>query len=168
MRSWATRPARGGKAVGPTGERTLQAVPPGARLNGVPRKSVLLAAGLPLPRGTYSHAIRVSAGSDLLFVSGLTARDADGSVVAPGDAAGQAARIFGNLQLLLSEAGATLDDVVKATYFVTDLRDREVIEQVRSRFFNAARAPAATMVEVSGLVDRGFRLEAEFVAILPS
>ncbi len=125
------------------------------------------ANGLPAPRGTYSHAVRVPAGRDLLFVSGLTSRDEEGRIVAPEDAAGQARQIFFNLRSLLAQSGATLTDVVRATYYVVRISDRDAIESVRREVFNPAAPPAATMVEVSALNDPALVVEVEVVAALP-
>jgi 2-iminobutanoate/2-iminopropanoate deaminase len=125
------------------------------------------AKGLPAPRGTYSHAVQVPAGRDLLFVSGLTSRNEDGRIVAPDDAAGQTRHIFTNLRSLLAQSGATLADVVRATYYVVRMSDRDAIEAVRREVFEAAAPPAATMVEVSALNDPALVVEVEVVAVLP-
>jgi 2-iminobutanoate/2-iminopropanoate deaminase len=125
------------------------------------------AQGLPEPRGTYSHAVRVPAGRDLLFVSGLTSRDEKGQIVAPRDAAGQARQVFANLSALLAQSGATLADVVRATYYVVHMSDRDAIEAVRRELFDAAAPPAATMVEVFALNDPALVVEVDVVAALP-
>jgi reactive intermediate/imine deaminase len=121
---------------------------------------------LAAPIGVWSQAIRVHAGSDLLFVSGLTSRTADGEVFAEGDIAAQTERVLQNLTEILAAAGATLRDVVKVGVFVRDIDEFDTIHAVRRRFFSEPY-PASTMVEVSRLVDERSLIEIEAVAVLP-
>lgn len=115
-------------------------------------------AGLPAPLSHYTDAVRFG---DLLFVSGLTAHDADGRLV-EGDAAMQTRRILENLRLVLSAAGASIANVLKITVYLTDIRDRTLINPVRQEFFGDSR-PASTLVEVSALALPGMRVEIEAV-----
>ena len=119
-------------------------------------------AGLPAAISHYTDAVRFG---DLLFVSGLTAHDAEGRLV-DGDAAVQTRRILENLSLVLSEAGATFADVLKVTVYLTDIGDRTLINPVREEFFGDFR-PASTLVEVSALALPGMRVEIEAVVGLP-
>lgn len=120
-------------------------------------------AGLPTPISHYTDAVRFG---DLLFVSGLTAHDAEGRLV-DGDAAMQTRRILENLSLVLSGAGASFADVLKVTVYLTDISDRTLINPVRKEFFGDFR-PASTLVEVSALALPGMRVEIEAVVGLPS
>ncbi|HEV7574939.1 MAG TPA: RidA family protein [Caldimonas sp.] len=116
-------------------------------------------AGLPAPLSHYTDAVRFG---DLLFVSGLTAHDAEGRLV-DGDAAMQTRQILTNLQLVLAAAGASLADVLKVTVYLTDIADRAIINPVREEFFGRFR-PASTLVEVSALALPGMRVEIEAIA----
>src|SRR5271157_3768425 len=72
--------------------------------------------------GSYSHGLKVDVGdSELVFVTGQIAMDKDGKAVAPGDIAKQTEFVFQNIQTILKEGGASLDDVVKAVIYVTDI-----------------------------------------------
>lgn len=73
--------------------------------------------------------------------------DRDGNVVYPDDPAKQAEFVFESLQKILAQTGATLDDVVKATIFVTDMNDFKRISEVRNRYFKNSE-PVSTLVEV--------------------
>ena len=119
--------------------------------------------GLPSPISHYVHAVRFG---DLLFVSGLTAHDADDRLVGEGDAAAQTRRILESLQRVLDRAGATFADVIKVTVFLTDIADRALINPVRQAFFGEAR-PASTLVEVAALALPGMKVEIEAVVGLP-
>ena len=120
-------------------------------------------AGLPAPLSHYTDAVRFG---DLLFVSGLTAHDAEGHLV-DGDAAKQTRRILENLSLILSDAGASFANVLKVTVYLTNISDRTLINPVREEFFGDSR-PASTLVEVSALALAGMRVEIEAVVGLPS
>jgi enamine deaminase RidA (YjgF/YER057c/UK114 family) len=78
---------------------------------------------------------------------------------------GQARQVFGAVNALVEHAGGTLDNVVKITTFVTDVRRRMDFRQVRDEFFGV-RGPASTMVEVSSLSHPDYLIEIEAVAIL--
>ncbi|MCR9197245.1 MAG: RidA family protein [Planctomycetaceae bacterium] len=110
----------------------------------------------------YSRAVRVGA---MIFVSGTTATDADGSVVAPGDAGAQTRFILQKISTALEEAGASLQDVVRSRMFVTSIEHWEAIGAAHGEFFRDIR-PAATMVEVSRLIDADHLVEIEVDACL--
>ena len=109
----------------------------------------------------YSRAVRVG---DRVLVSGTTATDADGDVVG-GTPAEQTRRALSNVERALEEAGASLADVVRTRLYVTDIDDWEAIGEVHGEFFGEVR-PAATMVEVSGLIDPELVVEVECEAVV--
>lgn len=115
--------------------------------------------------GAYSHGYCIDLESaKLIFTTGQIALDKDGHVYSPDDAAKQAEFIFENLSQILREAGSSLDDVVKATIFVTDMRDFKVISQIRNKYFKNSE-PVSTLVEVNKLVKEGCKVEIEVIAI---
>ncbi len=111
------------------------------------------------PRFGYSRALRVG---DRVLVSGTTATDDAGHVVAPGDPVDQAEQAFENVADALAEAGAALEDVVRTRLYVTDADDWEAIAPVHRSYVGDA-APAATLVEVSGLIHEDLVVEVEAV-----
>src|ERR1700744_3787415 len=120
--------------------------------------------GLPAPLSHYTDAVRFG---DILFVSGLTAHDAEGKLVGGADAAGQTRQILMNLKRVLDAAGATMADVLKVTVFLTNIDDRAAINPVRQEFFGAAK-PASTLIEVSRLALPEMKVEIEAVVGLPA
>lgn len=116
--------------------------------------------------GAYSHGYSVDLGTArLIFTTGQVGLDADGQVVHADNVGKQTAFVFDSLQRILGEAGASLDDVVKVTIYVTDMADFAVISEVRNRYL-ANSEPASTLVEVSQLVKPGCRVEIEAVAVV--
>jgi enamine deaminase RidA (YjgF/YER057c/UK114 family) len=101
----------------------------------------------------------------MLHTAGITARDANGDLVGVGDIRAQVAQCFANLTEILTAAGATFGDVVKYTIFTTDIDAfNEGTRDVRSPFF--VDRPAATLVQVSRLVDPRMLVEIEAVVSL--
>lgn len=115
--------------------------------------------------GAYSHGYSVEVGdAKIIFTTGQIALDQDGNVVAPDNIEKQTEFVFESLQRILNEAGASLDDVTKATIFVTDINDFPKISSIRNKYF-ANSEPVSTLVEVSKLVKEGCKVEIEVIAV---
>jgi 2-iminobutanoate/2-iminopropanoate deaminase len=115
--------------------------------------------------GVYSHGIKVDVGdSEMFFVTGQIAKDKDGNAVAPDDITTQTEFVFNNIQTILSEGGASLDDVVKAVIYVTDMTKFKEISAVRNKYF-ANSKPVSTLVEINKTVKEGCDIEIEVIAI---
>ncbi len=112
----------------------------------------------------YSRAVRI--GSHV-WVAGTTATDEQGLVIGVGDAAAQTRYVLQKIERALSEASASMSDVVRTRIFVTDIQEWEAIGRVHGEFFGAVR-PAATMVEVSRLIDPLHLVEIEVEAFINS
>jgi len=111
----------------------------------------------------YSRAVRAG---DWVHVAGTTAARADGTVAAPGDAYGQTIATLRTVEQALAKAGATLADVVRTRMFVTDIARWEEYGRAHGELFRDV-LPAATMVEVKGLVDPAMLIEIEVDAFSP-
>ena len=113
----------------------------------------------PKPVGAYPHARRVG---DLLFLSGIGSRvpgtneipgnvvDAAGVVVAH-DIVKQTHQVLANIKTILADAGATLEDIVDVTVFLTDMEpDFAAFNRVYAEYFTTNQ-PTRTTVEVGAL-----------------
>lgn len=116
------------------------------------------------PGTGYTHV--VTGTGRLIALSGQVALDARGQVVGAGDPAAQARQVFENLRRCLAAAGATFDDVVKLTYFITDVAHLPAVRTVRDEYIDTARPPASTAVQVAGLFRPELLLEVEAFALL--
>ena len=116
----------------------------------------------PAAIGPYSQAI-IAKG--FLFTAGQIALDPATAQVVPGDVVAQTEQVFKNLAAILSAAGASWGDVVKATVYLMDMADFPRMNEVYARAMGDAR-PARSTVQVSGL-PRGVMVEIDLVVALP-
>jgi 2-iminobutanoate/2-iminopropanoate deaminase len=116
--------------------------------------------------GAYSHGVEVTVGdAKMIFTTGQIALDANGVVLFPDDPEKQAEYIYESLAQILKLSGASLDDVVKTTVYLTDMNDFGKISPVRNKYLQKAE-PASTLVEVSKLVKDGCSVEIEVIAVV--
>ena len=111
--------------------------------------------------GTYSQAIK---SGDLLFLSGQIPLDPATMEITPGDFAARAHRVFGNLRAVAVAAGATLDQVVKLTIYLTDLDNFATVNSVMAEYFSEPY-PARAALGVASL-PKGVDIEAEAILAL--
>jgi enamine deaminase RidA (YjgF/YER057c/UK114 family) len=123
---------------------------------------VITGPGVWPERYTFSPAVRAG---NLLLISGTTATDERGQVVAPGDIVGQTRYIFQKFARLLEAAGAGCEHIVQTTEYITTSENYRRTADVRREFFKG-RYPAATGVIVKGLLRDGAVIEISALAVL--
>ena len=125
-------------------------------------KSILLSDKVAEPFGIFSQGVKME---NMVFVSGQVSKNSKGEVVGKGDIRAQTKQCLENLKHVLEAGGATLDNVVKVTVYVTDMEDLRAIHEVRAEYFKE-KYPASTLVEVNGLATQGCMIEIEAIAII--
>ncbi len=108
----------------------------------------------------FSRLVRVG---PLLVSAGTLAIEEGGAVHAPGDGYAQALFIFRRLEACLTEAGASIADVVRTRMYITDLEHEAGVGKAHKEVFDSVR-PAATMIVVGGFVAPGAVVEIEIEA----
>ena len=119
---------------------------------------------LSAPTG-YTHVVQVRGGRTI-YIAGQVAFDKSGKVVGKGDFAAQATQVFENLKLALAAAGATFDNLVKVTTFVTDLSQMQTLRSIRAKYYGK-NPPASTLVQIVKLAHEDLMIEIEAIAVVP-
>ena len=113
------------------------------------------------PLRGYSRAVQQG---DMLFISGTTALNAMGDVVAPGEPYAQTIAILNKVRTILTSRNFAVSDVVRTRIFVTNIVKWEDYARAHSDFFEKIR-PASSLVQVTKLVDPRLVVEIEVDAI---
>jgi reactive intermediate/imine deaminase len=124
-------------------------------------KQIISTTDAPAAIGTYSQAVRVG---NTIWVSGQIPLDPRTKSLVLGDIEAQTRQVFDNLKAIVVAAGATLDDVVKANVYLTDLSHFALVNKVMADYFREPY-PARAAVGVAAL-PRGAQVEVECIVAL--
>jgi 2-iminobutanoate/2-iminopropanoate deaminase len=125
------------------------------------KKDIIKTAGAPEPIGPYSQAVEVEG---TLYCSGQIPVDpVTGDI--PETAEAQTHLVLSNLRAVLKAADAELEDVVKTTIFLTDLKIFASVNAIYGEYFDESTAPARSTVQVAAL-PKGVLIEIEAIARL--
>lgn len=124
-------------------------------------KQIISTPNAPAAIGVYSQAVRAG---NTLWVSGQIPLDPKTGQLVDGDIEAQIRRAFENLKAIVLAGGATLDDVVKATIYLTDLAHFALVNKVMAEYFREPY-PARAAVGVASL-PRGAQVEVECIVAL--
>ena len=120
----------------------------------------LISTGSPFEKTAgYSRAV---VDGDFAFVAGTTGYDYT-TMSMPADVASQSRNCFKTIKAALKEAGFTMADVVRATYYITDAKDADAHFVVCGEVLGEIR-PAATLLVVVGLYKPEMKIEIEVTA----
>ena len=122
---------------------------------------VITAENAPDAIGPYSHAIRAG---NTLYLSGQIALDPSTMELVNDSFRKETKQVFTNISAVMQAAGASLQDIVKMTVYLTDLKNFDVVNAVMSETLQYP-FPARVAVGVSAL-PRGAHIEIEAIALL--
>ena len=115
--------------------------------------------GAPLP---FSEAVQIG---DMLYVSGQIGNLPGGLNLAPGGIGPEARRALENIKAILERHGSSLENVVKCTVFLADIKEWQAFNEVYREFFKT-NLPARSALGANGLAI-GARVEVECIAFVP-
>ena len=124
-------------------------------------KQIMSTTNAPAAIGTYSQAARVG---NTIWVSGQIPMDPATKELVKGDMEAQVRQAFDNLKAIVIASGATLDNVVKANIFMTDLSHFALVNKIMAEYFREPY-PARAAVGVASL-PRGAQFEVECIVAL--
>jgi reactive intermediate/imine deaminase len=124
-------------------------------------KQIISTQDAPAAIGVYSQAVRVG---NTIWVSGQIPLDPKTKDLVQGDVEAQVRQVFENLKAIVAAAGASFDDVVKATVFLIDLSHFGLVNKVMAEYFREPY-PARAAVGVAAL-PRGAQVEVECIVAL--
>ena len=117
----------------------------------------------PDPVGPYNQAIKAG---NFVYCSGQIAINPYSKKIdCLGDIKGETTQVLNNLKAVLTASGASLEDVIKTTIFLTDLNNFQIVNKIYSEFFQSEPSPARACVEVSSL-PKGVLIEIDCVAYI--
>ena len=114
----------------------------------------------------FSQAVATPTPSRWLFLAGQGPTASDGSVVSPGDIGAQLTQAFDNLETVLAQAGSDLSQVVRLTYYTTDVDALLAVWSLITQRL-ADNRPASTVLGVARLAFSEMLLEIEATAAIP-
>jgi enamine deaminase RidA (YjgF/YER057c/UK114 family) len=110
----------------------------------------------------YSQAVKVG---DTIYVSGQVSHDDSGNIVSPGDMESQMRQAYTNIRKVLAQYGATMDNIVDETLFVTDMNTAfAAAVKCREDVFFGVPVVASTIVQVQRLAFPDLMIEIKCVA----
>lgn len=94
----------------------------------------------PAAIGPYSHAVKANG---MIYVSGCIGLEKDTMKMISDDVTEQARQVLHNLQMIVEDAGSTLDDVVKCTVLLADINDFAAVNKVYDEYFKESKPARA-------------------------
>jgi enamine deaminase RidA (YjgF/YER057c/UK114 family) len=129
------------------------------------KKQQLQSSKIRQPSGHFSQAIAIEAKGKLVFISGMTARRADGTITGVGDIEAQTRQACENIKAAVEAAGGTMDDICRVDVYVRNMEHFDKIHKVRREYFGSP-PPASTMVEVTKMTSPDYLIEINAIAVI--
>lgn len=128
------------------------------------RKQIITTDRAPKPvRPYYSQGVVVKPGR-LIFVAGQAWWPGDGRPF-KGDVRAQAQYAINNIKAILESQGATLEDVVRITVYMTNIEEHEKLTDLRTKYFGTS-PPASALIGVCKLAHEDILVEIDAIAVI--
>lgn len=115
----------------------------------------------------FVQANRIDGGNKILFFAGQVSVDDSGNLLHAGDMKKQINQIFDNLEIILDQAGMQLQDIVRLTYFTTDVsKFADTIQVTVNRLEKGNCKPATSLIGVASLFHPDCVIELEATAVM--
>ncbi|MDT0554789.1 Rid family detoxifying hydrolase [Patiriisocius hiemis] len=111
-------------------------------------KKIISTKGAPSPIGPYNQAVLKG---NMLYSSGQIAINPETGKLETGNIEHETTLVMESIKAILTEAGMTFENVLKASIFVSDMENFGTINKIYGSYFNEATAPARETVEVANL-----------------
>lgn len=111
-------------------------------------KQIINTTQAPAPVGPYNQSVKRG---NLLFVSGQIAIDPTTGNLVDETIEAETHQVMKNIQAILTEAGMTFENILKASVFVSEMGNYSRINAVYAEYFDERTAPARELVEVANL-----------------
>jgi 2-iminobutanoate/2-iminopropanoate deaminase len=118
----------------------------------------------------YARSVVVG---DLVFISGMTGRNSETGEISSRDLAGQMQTALDKIRAALTEAGTSVDNLVKLTYFLKKAADSAEMQKLEIAYWQKyaprllEEPPARTLVQVLSIVHPDLLIEIEAIAVIP-
>ena len=117
-------------------------------------------------RGVYSPAKKIDLGNSyLIYVSGQQVDKNENNEAITNDVEEQTEFVFQAIEKILKSADASIDDVIKAQIFLTDINDFPKVSAIRDKWF-AKSKPVSTLLQVNAMTRKGAKIEIEVTAVI--
>ncbi len=124
-------------------------------------KTVIHTANAPAPIGPYSQAI---VANGVLYTSGQIAIVPDSGALLIDEIQAETEQVMENVKAVVEAAGFTLNDVVKASIFLSNMDDFPLVNEVYGRYFSGEAPPARETVQVARL-PKSVNVEISVIAV---
>lgn len=115
-------------------------------------------------KGLFTEVTTTSGPTKFIFVAGIGAENEDGSIAHQGDFLAQCVMTHEKIKKFLAANGATLDNIVKGTTYVSDIRYFGDLIKCRKQVYPTARRAPGTLLQVSGFARPGMLIEVDVTA----
>jgi len=124
------------------------------------KKEIIMTKNAPAAFGPFSQAVKVG---NFVFTSGILPLDPVSGEKVGGGIENETKQTLENLRAILEASDSSLNDIVKATIFLTDMNDFEIVNSIYVQYFSGV-FPARAAIEISGLA-KNAKIEIQAISI---